>query len=46
MLDVEDGLVDQVGHVRVVERVHDHAPAALPDDEPQVAKQPKLVGDG
>ena len=32
MLDVEDGLVEQVGHVRVVQGVDDAAPAPLPDD--------------
>ena len=46
MLDVEDGLVEQVGHVRVVQGVDDAAPAPLPDDEAEMAKDSQLVRDG
>src|SRR5439155_6469 len=46
VFDVEDGLVEQVGDVRVVQRVDDLAAAALADYEPEVSEDPQLVRDG
>ena len=43
MLDVGDGLPEQLADVIVVQVVDDPAAVALPDDEAQVAKQAKLV---
>ena len=45
MLGVEDGLVEQLSHVVVVERVDDGAALPVAVDQTQVAQQPKLVGD-
>ena len=44
MLDVEDGLVEQVGDVRVVQGVDDPRPS-LADHEPEMAQHPQLVRD-
>lgn len=46
VLDVEDGLVEQVGDVGVVECVDHLAAAPLAEHQAEVAKQPQLVGDG
>ena len=45
VLDVVQRLVQEVGNVRVMERVYDTAAAPLANDEPQVAEQAQLVGD-
>ena len=46
VLDVVDGLVEQVGDVGVVERVDDGPSAAVADDEAEMAEDAELVGDG
>jgi hypothetical protein len=46
VLDVADGLVDQRGHVVVVQGVDDPAPVTLADDQPDVAQEAQLMGDG
>ena len=46
MLDVEHGLVEQVGYVRVVKPVDHLAPPALSNDEPQVTQHAELVRNG
>ena len=43
MLDMEDRLIEQVGDVRVVERVDDAPAAPLADNEPEVAQHAQLV---
>ena len=45
MLDVVQRLIEEVGDVRIVQRVDDTATAPFADDEPQVAEQAQLVGD-
>jgi len=45
VLDVVQRLIQEVGNVRVMERVDDAAAAPLADDEPQVTEQAQLVGD-
>lgn len=46
MLDVTHGLIDQLRHMHVIERIDDPPPAALTDDQPDVLQQPQLVRDG
>jgi hypothetical protein len=46
VLGVVDGLVYELGHVVVVQRVDDVAAVALSVDEAEVAKEAELVGDG
>jgi hypothetical protein len=43
VLDVEDGLVEQLGDVVVVEPVADLAAVPVADHEPEVAQHPQLV---
>ena len=43
MLDVRDGLLEQFADVVVVEVVDDPPAVALPDYQPEVAQQPKLM---
>ena len=45
MLDVRDGLFEQLADVVVVEVVDDPSAVALADDQPEVAQQPKLMRD-
>ena len=45
MLDVGDRLVEEVGDVRVVERVHDLAAVPLADHETELAEEAELVRD-
>jgi hypothetical protein len=46
VFDVVDGLVEQVGDVRVVEGVDDAAAASFADYEAEVPKDAQLLGDG
>lgn len=46
MVDVAQGLVKQTGHMGVVEVVDHLASVSRPDDEPEVAQDTQLVGDG
>ena len=41
-----DGLAEELGDVVVVEVIDDPAPLPLAEDEPQVAEDSKLMGDG
>src|SRR4051812_6414855 len=43
VLDVRDGLFEQLADVVVVEVVDDAAPVAAPDDQAEVPQQPQLV---
>lgn len=45
VLDVGERLLQEIGDVRVVQGVEDVAPAALANDEPEMAQHPQLVGD-
>ena len=46
MFDMEDRLLEQIGYVRVVQRVHDGPTVPLADDETEVAEDAQLVRDG
>ena len=46
VFDVEDGLVEQVGDVRIVEGVDDAAAVPFADHEPEVSEDAQLLGDG
>ena len=46
VLDVVDGLVEELGDVVVVEAVDDTTAVALPGDEAEGAQEAELVGDG
>ena len=46
MFDVEDGLVEQVGDVRIVEGIDDAAAAPFANHEPEASKDAQLLGDG
>ncbi len=45
MLDVTDGLVDELRDMDVVERIDDPPTLARADHQPDVTKQTKLMGD-
>ena len=45
MLDVMDGLVQELGDVGVVQAVHDPAAVPMADDETEGPQQAQLVGD-
>ena len=46
MLDVGDGLLQQLADVIVVQRVDDAPSVAVPGDQPEMAQQAQLVRDG
>ena len=46
MLDVVDGLLEQVAHVRVVQRVHGSPADAFAYDEPEMSEESQLMRHG
>ena len=46
MLDVEDGLLEQVAHVRVVQRIHGSSADAFAHDEPEMPEESQLMRHG
>ena len=46
MLDVEDGLVEQLRDMSVMKRVEDLLAATLPDHQPEMPQAAQLVRDG
>ena len=45
VLDMTNSLIDQLGDMHVIQRVHDPPPSTLTDDQTDIPQQPQLMRD-